>query len=35
LLLDDNKKTNLADLLDETCRRHKQLNRPEPPAFLL
>jgi len=35
LLLDDNKKTTLADLLDETCRRHKELNQPEPPAFLL
>jgi formylglycine-generating enzyme required for sulfatase activity len=35
LLLDDNKKTNLADLLDETCRRYKELNQPEPPAFLL
>jgi formylglycine-generating enzyme required for sulfatase activity len=35
LLLDDNKKTKLADLLDETCRRHKELNQPEPPAFLL
>jgi hypothetical protein len=35
LLLDDNKNTNLADLLDETCRRHKELNQPEPPTFLL
>jgi formylglycine-generating enzyme required for sulfatase activity len=35
LLLDDNKKTNLADLLDETSRRCKELNHPEPPAFLL
>jgi formylglycine-generating enzyme required for sulfatase activity len=35
LLLDDNKKTNLAELLDETCRRHKELNQPESPAFLL
>ena len=35
LLLDDNKKTNLTDLLDETCRRHKELNQPEPPACLL
>jgi formylglycine-generating enzyme required for sulfatase activity len=35
LLLDDNKKTNLADLLDETCRRHQELNQPKPPAFLL
>jgi formylglycine-generating enzyme required for sulfatase activity len=35
LLLDTNKKTKLADLLDETCRRHKELNQPEPPAFLL
>jgi formylglycine-generating enzyme required for sulfatase activity len=35
LLLDDDKKTNLADLLDETCRWHKELNQPEPPAFLL
>jgi formylglycine-generating enzyme required for sulfatase activity len=35
LLLDDNKKTHLADLLDETSRRHRELNQPEPPAFLL
>jgi formylglycine-generating enzyme required for sulfatase activity len=35
LLLDDKKKTNLSDLLDETGRRHKGLNQPEPPAFFL
>ena len=35
LLLDDNKKTKLADLLDETRRRSKELNQPEPPAFFM
>jgi hypothetical protein len=35
LLLDANKKTNLADLLDETGRRHKELNQPAPPVFFL
>ena len=35
LLLDENKKTNLADLLDETERRHEELDQPKPPAFFL
>jgi formylglycine-generating enzyme required for sulfatase activity len=35
LLLDDNKRTNLADLLDETSRRRKELKHPEPRTFLL
>jgi formylglycine-generating enzyme required for sulfatase activity len=35
LLLDENKKINLGDLLDETERRYKELNQPKPPAFLL
>jgi formylglycine-generating enzyme required for sulfatase activity len=35
LLLNDNGKTKLSDLLDETDRRYKELNQPEPPAFLL
>ena len=35
LLLDENKKTNLPDLLDETERRHKELNQSKPPAFFL
>ena len=35
LLLDANGKTTLADLLDETERRYKELDRTKPPAFLL
>jgi formylglycine-generating enzyme required for sulfatase activity len=35
LLLDENRKTNLPDLLDETERRHKELNQSKPPAFFL
>jgi formylglycine-generating enzyme required for sulfatase activity len=34
LLLNENK-TDLADLLDETERRYKELNQPKPPAFFL
>jgi formylglycine-generating enzyme required for sulfatase activity len=35
LLLDENKNTDLSDLLDETERRHKELNLSKPPAFFL
>jgi formylglycine-generating enzyme required for sulfatase activity len=35
LLLDENRKTNLPDLLDETERRQKELNQSKPPAFFL
>jgi hypothetical protein len=35
LLLGGNGNTRLADLLDETGRRYKELNQPEPPAFFL
>ena len=35
LLLDANGKTTLPDLLDETERRYKKLDRTKPPAFLL
>jgi formylglycine-generating enzyme required for sulfatase activity len=35
LLLDAKRKTRLSDLLDETSRRYKELNQPEPPAFFL
>jgi Novel STAND NTPase 1/TIR domain len=35
LLLDENRKTNLPDLLDETERRHKELSKSKPPAFFL
>jgi formylglycine-generating enzyme required for sulfatase activity len=35
LLLDDNKKTNLSELLDDTERRQKELTQAKPPGFLL
>ena len=35
LLLDGSKNTTLSDLLDETRRRHKELNQPAPPVFFL
>ena len=35
LLLDQNRKTNLPDLLDETERRHQELNQSKPPSFFL
>jgi formylglycine-generating enzyme required for sulfatase activity len=35
LLLDADRKTTLSDLLDETERRDKELNRPKPAAFFL
>jgi formylglycine-generating enzyme required for sulfatase activity len=35
LLLDPNQNMTLSDLLDETERRDKELNRPKPPAFFL
>ena len=35
LLLEGKRKTRLSDLLDETSRRYKELNQPEPPAFFL
>lgn len=35
LLLDDNHKTGLADLLDETRRRHEEIGQPAPPGFFL
>jgi formylglycine-generating enzyme required for sulfatase activity len=35
LLLDANRKITLPDLLDETERRYKELDRTKPPAFLL
>src|SRR5215831_7440072 len=35
LLLDTKRKTTLSDLLDETERRYKKLDRAKPPAFLL
>jgi hypothetical protein len=33
LLLDDNERACLPDLLDETTRRYKELNQPQPPAY--